>query len=297
MFLVAVDAFSKWPEVVQMSSTTAEKTVDILRRIFSRTGLPDQLHSDNGPQFTSECFQQFMKYNGIKHTTSAPYHPRTNGLAERLVQTLKQTLRASKTEQTSINKALANFLLTYRNTPHTTTGETPAKLFMGRELCTRLTRLKPSVRDTVEIQQDKMRTMITEPARQFENGTHVAVRDYREQGGKWIPGIIAAKTGPLSYKVEIAPGTMWRRHTDQLRSADFVSQPPTAPVLVPDDNSSLSSTVPNTASEQFQDKDSLASNESCDAQAPLAPASPTPTQERRYPLRCSRGTLPKRYQD
>lgn len=155
MFLAVVDAFSKWPEVVQMSSTTAEKTVDVLRRIFSQNGLPDQLVSDNGPQFVSECFRQFMQYNGIRHTTSAPYHPRTNGLAERLVQTLKQSLRASKVDQTSLNKRLANFLLTYRNTPHTTTGETPAKLFMGRELCTRLTRLKPSVRETVELQQDK----------------------------------------------------------------------------------------------------------------------------------------------
>lgn len=184
-----------------------------------------------------------MQYNGIRHTTSAPCHPRTNGLAERIVQTLTQTLRASKVDQTSLNKRLANFLLTYRNTPHTTTGETPAKLFMGRELCTRLTRLKPSVRETVELQQDKMRAMIPDSARQFEKGTHVAVRDYREQGKKWIPGTIAAKTGPLSYEVEIAPGTTWRRHTDQLRSADFAASPLPSPVLVPDENLATSSTV------------------------------------------------------
>lgn len=84
-------------------------------------------------------------------------------------------------DQTSLNKRLANFLLTCRKTSHTTTGETPAKLFMGRELRTRLTRLKPSVR---ELQQDKMRAMISEPARQFEKSTHAAVRDYREQGKK-----------------------------------------------------------------------------------------------------------------
>lgn len=91
------------------------------------------------------------------------------------MQTLKQTLQASKMDQTSLNKRLANFLLTCRKTSHTTTGETPVKLFMGREPCTRLTRLKPSVRETVELQQDKMRAMISELARQFEKSTHAAV--------------------------------------------------------------------------------------------------------------------------
>lgn len=96
----------------------------------------------------------------------------------------------------------------YRNTPHTTTGETPDKLFMGRELCTRLTRLKASVYETVKLQRDKMRAMISEPARSFDKGRYVAVRDYRELWKKLIPGAKAAKTGLLSYE---APGTTWRR--------------------------------------------------------------------------------------
>ena len=54
--------------------------------------------------------------------------------------------------------------------------------------------------------------------------TSVAVRDYRGQY-RWIPGVITSKTGPISYKVSIAPGVVWRRHTDQIRSADFALQP------------------------------------------------------------------------
>lgn len=91
MLLVVVNAFSKWPKVVQMSSTTSEKTTYVLRIIF-KNGLQDQLVSDNGPQFVSEFFRQFMQYNGIRHTTLAPYHLKTNGLTERLVLTLKQSL-------------------------------------------------------------------------------------------------------------------------------------------------------------------------------------------------------------
>ncbi|XP_056132822.1 uncharacterized protein K02A2.6-like, partial [Lampris incognitus] len=91
MYLVVVDAHSKWPEVQIMDSTTASKTITVLRGLFSRHGLPHILVSDNGPQFCSEEFTTFLKANGVKHIRSAPYHPATNGLAERFVQTFKHT--------------------------------------------------------------------------------------------------------------------------------------------------------------------------------------------------------------
>ena len=70
--LLLVDAHSKWPEVHYMSSTTAAKTIQVLRTMFARYGIPEQLVSDNGPQFVSEEFGQFMKLNGIISTSSAP---------------------------------------------------------------------------------------------------------------------------------------------------------------------------------------------------------------------------------
>lgn len=95
MFLVVVDAHSKWPEVAVMKGTSSEKTVEALISIFSRFGLPQQLVSDNGPQLVSEEFRKFMEENGIQHIKSAPYHPATNGLAERFIQTMKQALKSS----------------------------------------------------------------------------------------------------------------------------------------------------------------------------------------------------------
>ena len=85
MFLVAVDAFSKWPHVFIMQSTTVSKTIEALRQLFASYGLPEHIVSDNGSQFTSEEFAVFMESNGIKHTRSAPYHLSTNGLAERFI--------------------------------------------------------------------------------------------------------------------------------------------------------------------------------------------------------------------
>ena len=113
--VLAVDAHSKWLEVAVMKSTSSEKTIEELRSIFSRFGLPQRLVSDNGPQLVSEEFRIFMEENGIKHIKSAPYHPATNRLAERFVKTMKQALRSSKCTQ-SLNRRLSAFLLSYRNT-------------------------------------------------------------------------------------------------------------------------------------------------------------------------------------
>jgi transposase InsO family protein len=116
MFLILVDAHSKWPEVFIMQSTSTEKTIGELRQFFSAYGLPEQLVSDNGSQFTSEEFAVFMKRNGIKHVRSSPYHPATNGLAERFVQSLKQALKSSVGDDLPLPNRLYNFLLTYRST-------------------------------------------------------------------------------------------------------------------------------------------------------------------------------------
>ena len=71
-YLVVVDSFSKWFEVVPMKSTTASRTVEELRKLFAQHGLPEELVSDNGPQFIASEFEVFMRSNGVKHTKCAP---------------------------------------------------------------------------------------------------------------------------------------------------------------------------------------------------------------------------------
>ena len=153
MFMVIVDAYSKWLEVVPMASTTTEKTLEVLRSMFARYGLPDQIVSDNGPQFTASDFEEFCKRNGVKHIRTASYHPASNGEAERFVQTFKHSLKASKNNAGTLHDKLFRFLLRYRNTPSSTTGVTPAELFMKRPLKTRLDLLRPQLRSGVEGKQ------------------------------------------------------------------------------------------------------------------------------------------------
>ena len=105
MFMVVVDANSKWLEVIPMSSTT-EKTIAVLRNLFASYGLPEQLVSDNGPQFTSAEFFDFMRLNGVKHICTAPYHPSSNGEAEHFVQTFKHALKAGKNDKGTLHQKL-----------------------------------------------------------------------------------------------------------------------------------------------------------------------------------------------
>ena len=222
MFLVVIDAHSKWPEVIPMSSTTTSKTMEALRSIFARFGVPEQIISDNGPQFISHKFQMFTKRNGIKHITSAPYHPSTNGLAERFVQSFKNALRSMKQEKRSLKEKLESYLLSYRNTPHPPTNETPARLLMGRSLRTRLDLLKPDIRRKVqEKQMDQAKERCSRPVRELEVGQTVVARDYTGPE-KWKQGVTRAGTGPLSHEVEVAPAhQIWRRHIDQLLSTSI----------------------------------------------------------------------------
>ncbi|KAI5611825.1 hypothetical protein C0J50_11790, partial [Silurus asotus] len=133
MLLVVMDAHSKWPEVAIMKSTSAEKTIEKLEEMFSRFGSPVQLVSDNGPQFTSHEMATFLQANGVQHITSSPYHPATNGFAERFVQTMKHALKVS-IGQGTFHQRLHSFLLFYRSTPHATTKVSPAFLLFNREL-------------------------------------------------------------------------------------------------------------------------------------------------------------------
>ncbi|XP_031564910.1 uncharacterized protein LOC116300226 [Actinia tenebrosa] len=125
-------------------------------------------------------------------------------------------MKAMKSESASLNKKIANFLQMYRNTPHATTNETPAKMFLGRNIRSRLDLMKPDVKSTVQQKQMKKALEKKTPIRLFDNGQPVIVRDYRGQD-KWVNGTINTQLGPLMYEVKTDAGSYWRRHTDQIQ--------------------------------------------------------------------------------
>ncbi|XP_058017979.1 uncharacterized protein K02A2.6-like [Ahaetulla prasina] len=206
-FLVVVDAYSKWLEIILMRSMTAEAVISVLRHLFVTHGLPDTLVSDNGPQFMATQFEGYLAEEGIRHVLSAPFHPATNGLAERFVRSAKEALSRIKPGdwQTKID----TFLAVQHRTPCVTTGRSPAELLMGRKLRCPLDRLNPNYTpDGYKGVHGKTREMAT--------GDLVWAHNYSE-GPTWLAGTILEITGPKSYLIELGDGRVWKRHIDQIR--------------------------------------------------------------------------------
>ena len=213
MFLVLIDAHSKWIETFVTSSVV----IGELRSTFSRFGLPEMIVTDNGTRFRSEEFETFLEQNGVKHVTSAPYHPASNGLAERAIQIIKRGLK--KVTEGSLRSRVDTVLCSYRITPQSTTGVSPAELLMGKRLRTRLDLLKPDIHKRVEEKQAKQKEAHDTSARfrEFSQGDKVFVRNFG-QGERWLHGEVAEVTGPVSYRIRMAGGNLRRCHHHQLRS-------------------------------------------------------------------------------
>ena len=94
MWLIAVDSYSKWLEVIQMKTTVSSATVSALLTIFSRFGFPETLVSDIGPQFISSEFKRFCSFNKIDHVLTPTYHGSSNGLAVANVKLFKNKMKS-----------------------------------------------------------------------------------------------------------------------------------------------------------------------------------------------------------
>ena len=132
MFLLIIDAHSKSMDLHCVNSATSSVTIDKMRSTFASHGLPEIVVSDNGSNFVSSEFKSILQKNGIKHITSTPYHPSTNGLVERAIQTFTRGMK--KQSDGSVDTKLARFVLSYLITPRSTTGEAPATLRWRRSL-------------------------------------------------------------------------------------------------------------------------------------------------------------------
>ncbi|XP_055522484.1 uncharacterized protein K02A2.6-like [Wyeomyia smithii] len=220
-FLIIVDAHSKWPEVKIIPDMTTETTIERMREYFATFGLPSVLVTDRGTQFTSECFQNFLKKNGIVHKMGAPYHPATNGQAERYVQTFKDKIKALKCPRSEIHVELQKILMAYRRTVHPSTGKSPSMLVFGRQLKSRIDLMIP--------RGDKPNYLRggEEVVRSFTINDRVAARDFLSISEKWRFGKVAEKIGRLHYMIELDDGRMWKRHIDQLKPgpANQTAQP------------------------------------------------------------------------
>ena len=142
--LVVVDYYSRYFKVAILKSVTSRRIIDTLETMFSTHGIPISMKTDNGAQFISDEMEKFSQDNGIEHRTSTPLWPQANGEVERQNRSLLKVMRIAQAEKEDWRRELLKFLIAYRTTPHTTTGESPAKLLYGREIRTKLPSLRSS---------------------------------------------------------------------------------------------------------------------------------------------------------
>lgn len=223
--LVLVDAYSKWIEVFCMSKTTSAQTAQKLDTLFAAYGYPEELVTDNGPQFTSDEFQEFLQHRGIRHTRTPPYHAASNGAAERLVRTTKTALLkqvlcdnlagVKRTTQERLN----DFLLSYRCTPSSVTAKTPAELFLKRVPRIKLSLLKPCFAGDMADRQQRSADQLNQqrgPAEFFCVNEKVYVKTTRGEVESWQEGIVEQVVSPATYLVRVKDNVRFT-HADHLR--------------------------------------------------------------------------------
>lgn len=210
-YLIVVDSYSKWPEIERVKSTDAKTTIAVLRKLFASHGIPRTIVSDNGPGFSSGELQQFFSRNGVQHIFSAPYHPSSNGQAERYVRVFKEMLRSLK--EGDVQTKICRLLFQYRITPQTTTGQSPSELLMKRQMRSGLSLMRPDLDERVRRKQRDQQS--GRGTRVFELGQNVLVTNF---GGtaKWVQGVVEEILGSADFNVRLGDGRVVHRHVDQM---------------------------------------------------------------------------------
>lgn len=228
ILLVLVDAFSRWPEVKVVPSTDAPRNIDVLRGFFAAYGFPEVLCSDNGPPFSSAAFRAFLASTGTAYINAPPGRPQANGLAEKMVGTVKAALRKIAPAPSSgrqLQVAIDTFLLSYRSVPHTTTGKSPSSLFLLRESRSRLSLLRP-------LAQPPPSGPPVVPALlpYFKLGDAVLVR--LADGAPWEPAVVKSRHGQATYVISLR-GRDHFCHRAVMRPCPERLRPGCAPQLAP----------------------------------------------------------------
>lgn len=216
-YLIIVDYFSRWLEILKLCNKTSESVIEVLKDNFARLGIPQEIVADNMP-FGSYGFRKFANEWNFKIITSSPHYVQSNGLAERGVGIAKDMLRKSKLTEVDVEL----FLLNYRNTPLTGLQHSPAKLLQCREVRSTILvandKLKPKVVTNYnEISENKKRQKkwydrsANKNNAEFCEGQAVYIQDKIKRN--WSPGFIVKKLKePRSYLVENSRGDVLRRN-------------------------------------------------------------------------------------
>ena len=239
-YILVADYYSKFPIIRKISSESTECIISHLKNIFAEYGIANELYTDNGPCYSSVEFQNFARDYGFKHITSSPRYPQSNGFAEKMVATVKNTLK--KCADTNQDATLA--LLYLRNTPISGKLPSPAELLYGRPIKTTLPMVQTCTPHNEDVkyelsQRQEYQKMYydlqgTKELPPLNSGDPVMLQDALSM--QWKPGtVVTPSKEPRSYVVQTTDGTRYRRNRKFLRKlAKPIIVPSEEPAEVPD---------------------------------------------------------------
>lgn len=231
MFLVVVDAHTKWVELYDVTTSTNTKTViGKLYDFMSKYGLPHTIVSDNGTAFTSFEFSNFCSRNGIDHVTSPPYNPESNGQAEIFVKIVKKGIKSSvisSNNKSDCKLKILKYLFDYRNSVHSVTGFSPAELVFGHKLRTRLDLINPKTpapshttpTDNVIHQQcSQIESCRRKNKQVFKQGDDIMYKKFiNSVKYQWCRGIVKKRLGKVMYLIQdIRSSCDIKKHKNQI---------------------------------------------------------------------------------
>ena len=164
--LVVSDYYSRYFEAEITKDTTSKKVISSLRKMFCTHGLPKTIKTDNAPNLNSQELKYFFEENGITHKNSTPLHPQANGQVERQNRSLLKRIKIAKAESKDWKQEIQQYIFSYRTTPHSVTGVTPAELMFGRKLRTKLPQVDTSMFGDENIRDQDM-------AVKYQNKTYI----------------------------------------------------------------------------------------------------------------------------
>nr|XP_029732055.1 uncharacterized protein K02A2.6-like [Aedes albopictus] len=229
--LIFVDSYSKYIDVRLMKGSNSLQLIEQVESFFANFGIAEEIVTDNGPPFNSELFVRFLEANSVRVSKSPPYHPQSNGLAERGVRTVKDVLKKylldDKQKSLSVGRKINRFLINYRNTPCTVTNRTPSSMvftYTPRTLTNSINPRKVELESTqakpVVRVDDRINQSLPEIKCTYRVGDKVLYRNHFKELVRWIPVIILKKLSPLTYLISVE-GNVRIVHTNQIRVSDL----------------------------------------------------------------------------
>lgn len=235
-YLVMTDYTSNWFEVAEMKRITAASLIHECRVQFARHGVPQQVVTDSGTQFTSAEFKSFAEKWNFEIISSSPHYHQSNGKAENAVKTLKRLLKKSEIGDTDPLLAI----LEWRNTPSEATGTSPAQGLFGRRCRTpipvSLSKLQPEIQHNedglveAKKKQEYHYNRTAHPLQPLSVGQQINLQV--PGSTNWVPGMVTKALKYRSYLVE-SGGRTFKRNRRHLRPSLLRPQADATPLSSP----------------------------------------------------------------